>query len=719
MRHLTYIEIDTPPWVEPGPTMTWRFTQPSDYLPREIDAIPSIASVSYSPVTVSLGSDLGQRATLSVTFSDHRHVFNGEPFNQGTFWGKWRGRYGTRLRGKPLRWIQGRVGQSLAAMETRHFVIETVSGPSRDGTYTIHASDILRLADADRALAPRPNSGFLLAAITNAATSATLAPTGIGNAEYASAGYVNLGGKEVCQFTRSGDVLTLTRSASVPTFGYETDVVAHDAGTRVQQCLPFVAATAAGIIATLLQTYAGVPGSYIPLSEWSDEVAAFLATVYTTLITEPTAVNKLISDIVEQAALAVWWDDVNRKIRLQVLRAVATSAAQFTDEQLIEDSLQTQEQPERRLSEVITYFAIRNPLKSIEDPDNYRSAALTIDTVAESAYQGRANRVIYSRWIPFGGRNTALRLNNLLIGRFRDPPRRITFDLWRHNTAVDLGGGYRLGWAENQDASGLPVLAPVQVTRLNPAPDRYRVEAEEVLWSPLDPIDLQNRLIIVDSNIRNINLRSLHDTLYPVITPADVTAGVTLTCVIASGVVVGSNTVSEAAFDTGTFPTGLPITIKCRGRIQGKGGDGGRGRSAFQPSTWDDGQPGGAALRVRVPITLINASGQIWGGGGGGQGGITSTGFAGGGGGGAGDVPGAGGPAYNSSTQDGQPGTQTAGGACGATGGSSGYRSASNGGGPGLSAAGDDGGAAGPAIDGISMVTVSGAPGDRRGPEIN
>ena len=176
-RVLDYVELDTRPWVDsdspPAPDVTWRWTRPTEGAPKAIEAIPSIVGISLTPATISLGENLGQRATLTVTFRDHRHIFDGEPFDRGTFWGKWRARYGLRVRGEPLRWIRGVAGQSLAEMETWHFVVESVSGPTPDGTYTITAQDVLKLADDDRALAPRPSRGFLVSSIAAGDTAAT------------------------------------------------------------------------------------------------------------------------------------------------------------------------------------------------------------------------------------------------------------------------------------------------------------------------------------------------------------------------------------------------------------------------------------------------------------------------------------------------------------------------------------------------------------------
>ena len=163
MKSLEYIEIDVDDFADttsPIDQVTFRFARPSDYLPSSIDAIPSISAIDFTPARISLGKDLGERASLSVSFRDHRHIFNGEDFNSGSFWGKWRARYGQRLRGRSLRWIQGLLGQTLGEMETRHFVVDSVNGPSLDGVYTIVAKDILKFLDGDRAQAPALSTGF-------------------------------------------------------------------------------------------------------------------------------------------------------------------------------------------------------------------------------------------------------------------------------------------------------------------------------------------------------------------------------------------------------------------------------------------------------------------------------------------------------------------------------------------------------------------------------
>jgi hypothetical protein len=247
------------------------------------------------------------------------------------------------------------------------------------------------------------------------------------------------------------------------------------------------------------------------------------------------------------------------------------------------------------------------------------------------------------------------------------------------------------------------------------------------------PLSSTPSIVSILDNMRGFNLWSY-------LTANNIATGnapISLNVTIASGVVIGSNSISVPAFDTGAFPSGSTVQITNNGTIVGGGGTGGTGGDCdtqvrFKPAT--PGGSGGPALRAQIPVTVAN-NGSIWGGGGGGGGGAdgyfvipgtdsTYGELGGGGGGGAGFGAGGG---------SGSAGTASAGG----TGGAGGwYQSPSsysagaggNGGGPGQAGAtgGGDvniftcygpgaGGAAGAAVVGNSFITWT-ATGDRRGP---
>lgn len=710
--------------------VTLRFAIDTGYNPSDIEAIPSLTAVSLTPARISLGEDLGQRASVVLTFKDHPHSDTGpgfdrylstrsyNPWDQGSFWGKFRSRQ-PNLRSRPLRVIRGFIGDALADMETRHFIVDSFSGPTLEGIFTITAKDTLKLLDGDRAQAPALSPGHLSAGITNVATAATLAPSGIGDTDYPASGYVAIGGKEICSFTRIGDALTLTRAQ------YNTTAIAHLANDRIQLCLRYNAEGADLIIADLMTTYGGLDAGSIPAVEWAAEIASFNRQIYSALIAEPTSVRTLVGELIEQAGLAIWWDDLNEQVRLQVLREVSSDAALYDDTIVMGGSLSIEEQPNKCITQVWTYYAQRNPLDPLDNKDNYRQVEITDDEDADVLFGSAAIKKIFSRWIPYGGSTIAARLNDIQLGRFRDPPRRVGFELFRSDTElITAGAGYQLQALPIQDAAGARATLPFQVTRLRAEADRFVVEGEEIRWTSFDSVDLTHRdITLADAN--SVNLRSVHDSLFPAPVSGDV-----VTFNVPLGVTIGSTSSSVPAITDGGWPAGVVVNVNIYGRVQGAGGKGGKGADGTGDISGAPGLKGGTAFYTRFALNVhIYAGGKLWSGGGGGGGSgcrVYDDHKGGGGGGGAGRPGGTGGNGPGAA-EDGHTGTLDAGGVGGRA-----YTSDSffagptllnyrggTGGGPGLNGAvGADnepsplinagaGGSKGNAIDGDSYVALT------------
>jgi len=695
--------------------VTLRFGMDTGFNPDDIECIPNLTGVTITPGRISLGVDLGQRESVSINFKDHPYSDTGpgfdkyladrsyDPFSQGTFWGKFRARQ-PYLKGRAVRIYRGFLGQALADMECRHYIVDSFTGPDSTGNYTIVAKDILKLLDGDIAQAPALSQGSLAADITSSATSATLSPTGIGSS-YPTSGKIAIGGAEIVSFTRSGDTLTITAHGL-----NGTTASAHNAGDRCQVCLEYSAQDPAAIVYDLMVTYGGIDSSLIPLSTWETETDTFNRRLYSAIIAEPTSVRTLINEMIVQAGLAIWWDPVLAQVYLQALRAV-TATAQVFDESVImgDGPLTIADQPDTRVSEVWVYFGQRNPLVQQDLPSNYRSNVVVADLSAEANYGSAAIQTIYSRWIAFGGLSTAQRIGNMQLGRYVNPPRLFTFSMIREEDGgLTLGAGYYIENVELQNFDGSRATVPVQITRDNSQADRHAYEAVENAFVSYDSTDTLT--IVIDSNIRSINLRSLYDSLYTAPQDND-----TVTFIVNAGVLVGSTSIGLPAINVGSWPsvsttgtrtsgsptlnsiadtsrfsagmivygTGIPagakivsktsssitldanatsgsatstaltvflvkIALQISGRVQGRGGRGGNGANG-PAGVAGNGENGGTALLVRYGIDItINSGGKLGGGGGGGGGAgtrIYSNHAGGGGGGGAGDGVGGGGAA--------------------------------------------------------------------------
>lgn len=713
-------------------TRTLRFAKPADYLPRDIDIVgPWIGSIDFTAATVSLGENLGTRAVLKVRIEDHPHSDAGEgldpyqaargydPFERGSFWPRFVARYPS-LDGAECAWIIGEAGQALADMERRTFYIE--GSASGDGAVTLTAKDPVTFLGGGKAQIPVLSEGFLSAGISSSATSFTISPTGAGD-DYGASGYIRIAGKEDCSFTRSGDAFTIVRAA------LGTTAASHASGDRVQLVKRYASVAAADIIENAITGYTDMPAGLIPLAEWQLEDSTNLGTLYTFTLGEPVAVDAFVSRVLEQCGAMLWYDDLANELRFRVIKSIPPAAEIVSEANVVNKTFEMTAQPEQRVSRAWVYYGINDPTKRRDDLDNYRQAAKRPDEVtalaSERLYGSQSLRKIFADGIAIGGGSVAQRVGNLLVGRKQRPPRRFKWSMLRGQSLPDLGGGYYLDWRSLQDASGAREQVPVQIISVRPAGAIFQFVAEEMRFTDLDVGSSTDRVLLINFEAYNLNLRAVHDLTYP-----STFDGVTVRFLISS--TVGSTSTAVPAIVVGDWPVGFVPVVELTGRIQGKGGRGGNGGT--WPAPGGAGAAGGTALYTRHPIDLdLSSGGEIWAGGGGGGGGSPS--FDGGGdhggapgGGGAGKTggdPGSIGTGFNSSSSAAQAGTDAAGGSPGSRGFFlAGFGGA--GGGPGLpgaaggpaSLAGGAAGPAGAAIDGVSYCSITGT-GDRRGGQIN
>lgn len=438
-------------------TVTMRFGQNQSGLP--VGVIPALTSVSTRATKINLsGIDpkttaLGQRARVTVVIQDFMHSDIGfdpyvsqrksgaaqsdgigyNPADRGTALARWHNRWPYYL-GKPLRVLEGYEGDALASMRTRHYVITEWSGPSAGGVVEITAKDVLDLADNDKAQAPRASRGRLSADITASDTSLTLIPATVGD-EYGASGYLVIG-REVMTFTRSGDVLTLTGRGLLGTVASS-----HKTNDQVQEALYYQAQRIDVIVADLLQTYAGVPASFIDAAAWQAEVERWLGgIVFTGFIPKPEGVAKLIGELCQHGVM-IWWDEISQKIRIACNRPldIGESYVSLTDDaNIIAGTADIEDMVDARASQVWFWHGVVDPTQGISS-SNMRALHVAGDLEGEGPDRYNEARVkeITSRWFGTAGdyANASV-IADRLLARFRDTPIQLTCVL----DAKDLAG---------------------------------------------------------------------------------------------------------------------------------------------------------------------------------------------------------------------------------------------------------------------------------------
>lgn len=574
-----------------------------------------------------------------------------DPFRRGTFWGKWLARnpYHT---GYDMRVYDGNLGDALEDMRVRHYVIDRIDGPA-DGEVSVIAKDLFSLIEAQKAVAPLASRGELSANMTGSPATFSVVPSGIGNTDYLASGYVQIG-DEIIAYTRSGDTFTVTGRAQ---FG--TTQANHEDEDLVQQVLTYTSQLAHNIVYDLLCRFTalGSTGSptespFIDKATW-DLRASELVDQFTARICKPTPVADLIAELAVQSGFSVWPDVSTGMIEFAPLRAGSISPT-ITDRDIVDKSLSLKREIEKRLSQVWVYYGMVNPTADVTERRNYRSRLVVADLEAEDEelYGTPQIKEIFSRWIPQFGRQAAERCGERMLTMFRDPPTRASFTLHASRDGeLSLARYFALQTADIQDDAGEEQAMSMAVTRIKRGENEIAFEAHTIVLDEeeVDPGGNPIREIHIENDSTNLNIRTIHDLIYPV--PTGGSPGESVDVFVLHGVTVGSTSTGSPALRTGSWPAGVTLRLFNSGLISGAGGNGGNGgfsgESGQFPGT--NGTNGGDALLVEYALIIDNFEGQIWGGGGGGGGGggsvAVDTGFpfymgGGGGGGGRGSTPG-------------------------------------------------------------------------------
>lgn len=604
---------------------TYRFARSNAALPVGFSCLPLLQSVQYAPQVLTPAKGLGVRAAVTVRFTDTAWpdtaddpYFDQRPTGtegQGTFFGRFRARnpfmFGRFLHVK-TGYIVGGVLDD-ANLQTRSYIIESITGADRAGSVTFTAKDVLKLADDDKAQCPRVTSARLDTDITDTQTSLVVYPAGVGNAEFPASGVLRIA-SELMAFNRTADTFTVSRGQ------YSTQAKAAKADDAIQLCAVFVNQPVQNLIYDLLVNYAKIPAAYIDKPAWDAERDANLLGVYSSVITDPVGVNTLIGELSEQGQCYVWWDDVARLIRFKALTAPPSDLPILSDEDhFLHGSISAGEATADRVSRFLIRFDRIDPTKKLDEVANFRQRLVAADLQSEGEreYRTAKTRIINSRWFNSGSLGRVTQLGAALLSRYRDPPLTFEADI-DLSAGVKTGDLFRVSSRLFQDAAGSRKAVPMQIVESHEktAGSILRFKAAQLVWAgegiPVNP------RIIIGADLFDVNLRDLYEAEYG--TPRD---GDIVTFIIQSGVLITSSSILTPALVAGVWPSGVSLTAINGGIVAGRGGRG-AGYYSIDSALSGTGsflqaQNGGVAIDgAGHPMTFINNNIVAGGGGGGG-----------------------------------------------------------------------------------------------------
>lgn len=411
-------------------------------IPDAPHVIPSLNSVSTTPTKINLSgtnpdsTGLGNRALVRLSFQDHPHTDRVvdpyvlgrgyDPLERGSFWSKWfvRNRFRYNL---PIIIYEGYAGQNLSDMVTRSYLMTSTSGPTENGSVTIEGKDVLTQVEDRKSQYPAASPGELNANIGSGTSQINM--VGASVADYPAPGTVRIN-DEIIRYTgvsaQSGNV---TRLTGLTRGSDNTSATSHDREDKVQLCVRYTNNRVEDIVNDLLRNGAGIAPQFFNIAQARSERDRFLAAyILSAVISEPTSVATLLSELQEQVGFYIWWDERESLINFRAIRGFDANVPLITDSaNFIEDSFSIRDMPRNRISQVWFNYALRNPASPLNETASYRQVLIQADLPSETVdqYGEPSIRQIFSRWI----NSTALALGTAsrIVVRYSTIPRQCRF----------------------------------------------------------------------------------------------------------------------------------------------------------------------------------------------------------------------------------------------------------------------------------------------------
>ena len=420
--------------------------------------IPTLVSVSESASRLNVGaardgeSPFGIRSSVSVQFRDilwNDHVgdfyLSQRSGTRGGFWQKWSAR-NLYFSNMTVTVYEGYRGQALEDMQKRLYIVEKIDGPDAAGNVTLTGIDPLRLADAKRAKFPRVTDMALVNAVTNVATTGVIVRAALADltdtfGNVVGTRYMRIG-SEIIAYTGQTETGVGTGQytlSGVARGQLGTTAAAQSANAAAQRAGRYSVIPAWDAIYNLLTQHTDLPASYINKTQWDAEAALYLEGFdVSATIAEPTPVEQLCGEIMQQTSLYIWWDERLQTIPLKAVRPEPARYSVTDDANILAGSARLTRDADAWFTQLIVYYLQRDPTKGF-DPTNFGLVRGRVDGEAELPAAGDTVRqkVIYSRWLINEGQATELTVR--LLGRFRRVPRFLSVRLDAKDRTILIG----------------------------------------------------------------------------------------------------------------------------------------------------------------------------------------------------------------------------------------------------------------------------------------
>jgi hypothetical protein len=454
----------------PGGRMRWRFVQNRPGLPDVGDfgdpddvatpAIPvSQLNVGTSQAELNVAgilegkSAFGVSQTCTVVMPDFVWDDAWGDFYKGLrgalakrmFWAVWTAR-NQFFGGMELVIYDGYVGDTLAAMRQRLYMLDGVDGPDGSGKVTLRGVSPLMLADAKRSLFPPAMTMTLVEEValdTMVIRVTTEAETDLSREMGISSYKVLKIGSEMIAYSGYTVVSPGVYDVAVLVRGEGATTIATAAvNARVQRVGFFEDVETWRCGQYLLGEWTPVTAARINAAMWEDEGSTYLPIFRSRVYVDvPSPVVGLMGEICQQGMFGVWYDEYAQLVQMRAVRPPRGAVLSLTGATgILADTAVMRREPESLLTRVLVYYGPRDVLKlGAGNEANYLNISGQIETFNEAEQAAGGPRVlqIFARWVQTEAH--AYQIISRILMRYRDVPRFLSVHVSAKDRTLTIG----------------------------------------------------------------------------------------------------------------------------------------------------------------------------------------------------------------------------------------------------------------------------------------
>lgn len=578
-------------------TKTYKFTNTDAPQLRESGILRLITGINESPTKLITSKGLSSRGTVTISMID-QDIGDPNPFapaviEQGEDVGTYLAKFKKRnvLANKEIRIKNYRVESDgtidlVNGAETRYYVIEAMD--SNKGKWSIKCKDELSVVNINETVWPLPLDGYLRVAINNSTQIFNVDP----NVSYVVGDTIRIGDEfskvtGITDILGAGATITVgTRGSSISYTNTLTRTVkdSHTDGDEIFVCEVSDDERITDLLERILLDV-GVDASFIPKAAWDVEVDEWHPTTrVNTLWIESEDTNEVLEKILSAYMLNMWFDPVDREIKLSAISAWKESTATLAENNEIDFNTVTKkaDEPLRATRALVIYD--KGFLARSDSVENYSKGSIFKRTELEVADLYGKPKTKLLGFNNFIDDDSADLLVNRWVNRYIDP-QNYTWKTQERKLSFSTGDVVTLETLDDVGFNGLPSAnTRAQITSIKPSYKKYGREYM-VTAESYEPLFLSGSEIVITGNISDINLFIEY--------AGAPSQAVDLTFIF-DGAIGGGTSSLIPAIKAGNFASGskLIIILANGADLQGKGGDGGNGATlTLDGGTYYSGTP--------------------------------------------------------------------------------------------------------------------------------